>query len=317
MAARECDSCNGATAVLFCRADSAFLCAACDGVVHGANRFASRHERVRICEVCEQAPAAVFCKADAAMLCAACDADVHSANPLARRHHRQPVVPFRDSPPPPGVKLAGGESPPAPAPAPETCKDEEAEVLSWLIPEESHKVPMDIPDLKEEMDFFFFSDVDYTSCMEDSVVPVQPAAVAGDPHAFAAFLDQDLGGSASISLSPSMSSSEVGTVPEASATAEVTNPYGAATAAALGTAREARLMRYREKRSNRRFEKTIRYASRKAYAETRPRVKGRFAKRAAAEEPEFTYPAAAAAAAAGGAAGYLTADYDYAVVPSL
>ncbi|CAA6675133.1 unnamed protein product [Spirodela intermedia] len=240
MAARECDSCNGATAVLFCRADSAFLCAACDGVVHGANRFASRHERVRICEVCEQAPAAVFCKADAAMLCAACDADVHSANPLARRHHRQPVVPFRDSPPPPASSSPGGE-PTAPAPAPETCKDEEA----------------------------------------------------------------------------GMSSSEVGTVPEASATAEVTNPYGAATAAALGTAREARLMRYREKRSNRRFEKTIRYASRKAYAETRPRVKGRFAKRAAAEEPEFTYPAAAAAAAAGGAAGYLTADYDYAVVPSL
>ncbi|KAH0452627.1 hypothetical protein IEQ34_019926 [Dendrobium chrysotoxum] len=43
--------------------------------------------------------------------------------------------------------------------------------------------------------------------------------------------------------------------------------------------REVRLMRYREKRKNRRFEKTIRYASRKAYAETRPRIKGRFAKR--------------------------------------
>jgi len=43
--------------------------------------------------------------------------------------------------------------------------------------------------------------------------------------------------------------------------------------------REARVLRYREKRKNRRFEKTIRYASRKAYAETRPRIKGRFAKR--------------------------------------
>ena len=38
-------------------------------------------------------------------------------------------------------------------------------------------------------------------------------------------------------------------------------------------------MGYREKRKNRKFEKTIRYASRKAYAETRPRIKGRFAKR--------------------------------------
>ena len=43
--------------------------------------------------------------------------------------------------------------------------------------------------------------------------------------------------------------------------------------------REARVMRYREKRKNRKFEKTIRYASRKAYAEMRPRIKGRFAKR--------------------------------------
>ncbi|KAM3363646.1 zinc finger protein CONSTANS-LIKE 2-like [Capsicum galapagoense] len=43
--------------------------------------------------------------------------------------------------------------------------------------------------------------------------------------------------------------------------------------------REARVIRYREKKKNRKFEKTIRYASRKAYAETRPRIKGRFAKR--------------------------------------
>lgn len=43
--------------------------------------------------------------------------------------------------------------------------------------------------------------------------------------------------------------------------------------------REARVLRYREKKKMRKFEKTIRYASRKAYAETRPRIKGRFAKR--------------------------------------
>lgn len=41
--------------------------------------------------------------------------------------------------------------------------------------------------------------------------------------------------------------------------------------------REQRVARYREKRKNRKFHKTIRYASRKAYAEVRPRIKGRFA----------------------------------------
>ncbi|KAK8939588.1 Zinc finger protein HD1 [Platanthera guangdongensis] len=48
---------------------------------------------------------------------------------------------------------------------------------------------------------------------------------------------------------------------------------------AVATDREARVMRYREKRKNRRFGRTIRYASRKACAEARPRIKGRFAKR--------------------------------------
>jgi hypothetical protein len=47
--------------------------------------------------------------------------------------------------------------------------------------------------------------------------------------------------------------------------------------------REARVMRYKEKRQKRKFEKTIRYASRKAYAESRPRIKGRFAKRTDSE----------------------------------
>uniref|UniRef100_A0A0D9VCW3 CCT domain-containing protein n=1 Tax=Leersia perrieri TaxID=77586 RepID=A0A0D9VCW3_9ORYZ len=56
--------------------------------------------------------------------------------------------------------------------------------------------------------------------------------------------------------------------------------FGESHVSSMDVGRAARLMRYREKRKNRRFEKTIRYASRKAYAETRPRVKGRFAKRA-------------------------------------
>jgi CCT motif len=42
--------------------------------------------------------------------------------------------------------------------------------------------------------------------------------------------------------------------------------------------REAKVMRYKEKRKKRRYEKQVRYASRKAYAEMRPRIKGRFAK---------------------------------------
>ncbi|PNH09754.1 Zinc finger protein CONSTANS-LIKE 5 [Tetrabaena socialis] len=58
-----------------------------------------------------------------------------------------------------------------------------------------------------------------------------------------------------------------------------TAAYNAALAAGAYLTREQRVARYREKRKNRKFEKTIRYASRKAYAEIRPRIKGRFAKK--------------------------------------
>ena len=82
----------------------------------------------------------------------------------------------------------------------------------------------------------------------------------------------------------SSSSLEFGVVPVAPET-------GQQQMKVLGMDREARVLRYREKRKNRRFEKTIRYASRKAYAETRPRIKGRFAKRSdvgpAASDPGY------------------------------
>jgi len=45
----------------------------------------------------------------------------------------------------------------------------------------------------------------------------------------------------------------------------------------LSMTRQERVQRYREKRKRRTFEKTIRYEARRAYAEVRPRIKGRFA----------------------------------------
>ena len=75
-------------------------------------------------------------------------------------------------------------------------------------------------------------------------------------------------------------------VPDHNAMADVSNTFSRNEAVpnpVAGVDREARVLRYREKRKNRKFEKTIRYASRKAYAETRPRIKGRFAKRSEVE----------------------------------
>lgn len=74
--------------------------------------------------------------------------------------------------------------------------------------------------------------------------------------------------------------------------------YGDAAGESLS--RAERVARYREKRKNRKFEKTIRYASRKAYAEVRPRIKGRFAKK---EEVEAWRAAEEAMKAAAGQSG--------------
>ena len=93
-----------------------------------------------------------------------------------------------------------------------------------------------------------------------------------------------------LSLQVSSSSLDVGVVPDGSTLTDISNPYSRSVSNGMESAnqtlvqlsavdREARVLRYREKRKNRKFEKTIRYASRKAYAETRPRIKGRFAKR--------------------------------------
>jgi hypothetical protein len=75
-----------------------------------------------------------------------------------------------------------------------------------------------------------------------------------------------------VSFCRSTSTDAASTVPPGEAAAVVANGGDPA------MDREAKVMRYKEKRKRRRYEKQIRYASRKAYAEMRPRVKGRFAK---------------------------------------
>lgn len=154
MASKLCDSCQSATAALFCRADSAFLCLSCDSKIHAANKLASRHARVVVCEVCEHSPAHVTCKADAASLCLTCDRDIHSANPVAQKHERVPVVAFYDSAPnsiPPFKRSKAaflkGEH--------DVSQEEEEEAASWLLP--NPKV-METPDVNSSQ--YIFGDVD-------------------------------------------------------------------------------------------------------------------------------------------------------------
>ncbi|KAE9609283.1 hypothetical protein Lal_00020446 [Lupinus albus] len=290
MASKLCDSCKSTTATLYCRPDSAFLCTACDSNVHAANKLASRHPRVTLCDVCEQAPAHVTCKADAASLCFACDRDIHTANPLAARHERVPVTPFYDQSlhsvkshfddfPDDDHRFFAND-------ADADVSTDEAEAASWLLPNPK------AADLNAfaEIEPIPYVDLDYdlkpqqqkSSSATDGVVPVQNNEPFSYSYKFHSSQSQS-----PMSHSVSSSSIEVGVVPDENPMTEIYSKVAMAEGGNHGVGvaadRVARVMRYREKRKNRKFEKTIRYASRKAYAETRPRIKGRFAKRSDAD----------------------------------
>ncbi|KAK4762008.1 hypothetical protein SAY87_029892 [Trapa incisa] len=293
LAAKPCDSCRSAVAAIFCRADAAALCFTCDARHH--SRPSSDHAHVWMCEVREQAPAAVTCKADSASLCISCDSDIHSANPLAQRHERVPVQPFFEPADPPTKSAPFGifvlpddgaaDVATREAVAGGKCagdRDASAETHNWLM--------------DPFLDFGYGDSVDrFQGTGSDGLVPVHPDKFRSPteerlytnrnvidfgrqnhqiPSSFS-YLTQSL----NQTVSPSGSDNTSYPLVQVSASL---SQVGSA-APLTGMDREARVMRYREKRKNRKYEKTIRYASRKAYAETRPRIKGRFAKRTETE----------------------------------
>lgn len=93
-----CDVCESAAAILFCAADEAALCRACDEKVHMCNKLASRHVRVGLadpsvvphCDICENAPAFFYCEIDGSSLCLQCDMIVHVGG--KRTHGRYLVL---------------------------------------------------------------------------------------------------------------------------------------------------------------------------------------------------------------------------------
>ncbi|KAL5557592.1 hypothetical protein UlMin_039828 [Ulmus minor] len=110
-----CDACESAAAIVFCAADEAALCRACDEKVHMCNKLASRHVRVGLadpsdvprCDICENAPAFFYCEVDGSSLCLQCDMIVHVGG--KRTHGRYLLLKQRVEFP--GDKPGNGEDP--------------------------------------------------------------------------------------------------------------------------------------------------------------------------------------------------------------
>ncbi|XP_062222613.1 B-box zinc finger protein 20-like isoform X2 [Phragmites australis] len=102
----QCDVCAAEAASVFCCADEAALCDACDRRVHRANKLAGKHRRLSLlnpspsssasaqqlppplCDICQEKRGLLFCKEDRAILCQDCDVSVHTASELTMRHTR-------------------------------------------------------------------------------------------------------------------------------------------------------------------------------------------------------------------------------------
>ncbi|KAL4277873.1 hypothetical protein GQ457_03G038410 [Hibiscus cannabinus] len=108
----RCDVCDREEASVFCTADEAALCDACDHRVHHANKLASKHHRfsllhpssskqVPLCDICQEKRAFLFCQQDRAILCRDCDVPIHAANEHTQKHNRFLLT---------GVKLSASSS---------------------------------------------------------------------------------------------------------------------------------------------------------------------------------------------------------------
>jgi hypothetical protein len=84
----RCELC-GAPAAVHCAADEAFLCAACDAKVHGANFLASRHRRTRL-RLAAAGPPAPDDEAGYGSAASSCVSTADSA-PRPRRGARAPA----------------------------------------------------------------------------------------------------------------------------------------------------------------------------------------------------------------------------------
>ncbi|KAF8365153.1 hypothetical protein HHK36_032841 [Tetracentron sinense] len=279
-----CEACERAPAAITCKADAASLCTSCDADIHSANPLARRHHRVRILPItgCLVGPPATHLGEPVGpepgrfMTHGAADEEIEEdetgswflLNSVKNKNQSNGF-------------LFGGEV------------DEYLDLVEYNSCTENQ--------FHDQQQQHYSVDQQETidGTGSDSVVPVQCLEVEVKEQQLFKHQQHEMeyqpskAGfcyTASISHSVSMSSMDAGVVPD-STMSDISNSHPRPPKGSIDLFsspippqftpmdREARVLRYREKRKTRKFEKTIRYASRKAYAETRPRIKGRFAKR--------------------------------------
>ncbi|KAB2038069.1 hypothetical protein ES319_D03G119500v1 [Gossypium barbadense] len=289
-----CDACEAAPAAVTCSADAASLCIECDIQVHSVNPLASRHTRVPIppisCQICSsssvqqdgQLPGTMFdTKNEIAALTMELNLEINEDEMES------------------WLLLEPGNT--------------DNQTMSGFTYGEQLDEYVDVVDTcTESFGPEQSSDQQQLVCVNcpedsgsDSVVPVQTLRTKNQPlqeetqlqkqqlHS-TYFNSEQSGSKTAFTNYPSSSlrvpmlmitpagipNSYTGFPATTTTTTEILpNPWLLMPLQFTSMNREEKVLRYREKRKSRKFEKKIRYASRKAYAETRPRIKGKFARK--------------------------------------
>ncbi|KAF2926262.1 hypothetical protein DAI22_06g112900 [Oryza sativa Japonica Group] len=305
---RVCEACERAPAALACRADAAALCVACDVQVYSANPLARRHQRVPVAPLPAITIPATSVLAEAVVATATVlgdkdeevdswlllskDSDNNNNNNNNNDNDNNDNNNSNSS----NNGMYFGEV------------DEYFDLVGYNSyydnriennqdrqygMHEQQEQQQQQQEMQKE-----FAEKEGSEC----VVPSQITMLSEQQHSGYGVVGADQAASMtagvsaytdSISNSISFSSMEAGIVPDSTVidmpNSRILTPAGAINLFSgpslqmslhfSSMDREARVLRYREKKKARKFEKTIRYETRKAYAEARPRIKGRFAKR--------------------------------------
>ncbi|XP_027936970.1 putative zinc finger protein At1g68190 isoform X2 [Vigna unguiculata] len=92
---KVCEFCTALRPLVYCKADSAYLCLSCDAKVHLANALSGRHLRNLVCNSCGDRVAYVVCLDHKMLICRDCDQKLHN-NSLS--HQKRAIRSFIGSP---------------------------------------------------------------------------------------------------------------------------------------------------------------------------------------------------------------------------
>ncbi|KAL2552116.1 Zinc finger protein CONSTANS-LIKE 2 [Forsythia ovata] len=291
-----CEACERAPAAFLCKADAASLCTTCDADIHSANPLARRHQRVPILPIPGSLYGPSAASPSALIIAPTRDAvadDEFLTEDFDEEDEEGEAASWLLLNP---VKNSGNQV--------NNNGQLLGEVDDFLDLDEYNScqdIHFTDDQYNNQKQHYNVPDPDHDQKMYggDSVVPVQYESKGKEEvhqNNFQLGMEYEVSNSGygyPMHHNVSLSSMDVGVVPE-SRLSEVSVSQQRSSKGTIdlfssppiqvptqlsAMEREARVLRYREKKKMRRFEKTIRYASRKAYAETRPRIKGRFAKR--------------------------------------